>query len=551
MNSKFNLENLFSPLHTCEASTIEFCKLLNVNVTKTTLKKDLVEHPNYPSLLSISDVIKTYGVDSVSIKTDFKNLVTFNTPFIAHTSSTKNTHLTFSVVKKIDQDTVDIFNPSIRLYEKLSINNFERIFKGVVLLAEKEEISGEFNFKEKSRIELQKKVYSFLLAYIIPILTLIYLLQSILNKQQFTLYNILFTLLSLLGSAICVLLLLYEIDQQNPILKEACQINSKANCSAILNSKASKLFGISWSIIGSTFFGGMLLSILTVGSLNIDVFILLAWLSILSLPYIFFSIYYQYKIAKQWCVLCLAIQMILFLLFLCSYFGNILINPFRLKEAYTIFMGVGVSFSFVWLSLMLLIPALVKAKLTRIKTIELQKFKHDNFVFENLLKKQKYIPDLANSLGLIIGNPNAKHTITKICNPYCGPCRRAHPMVEELMTNNTNIKLQLIFSVEEGHDNYFIDTVILFLSIASKSNQSLLIQALHDWYSGKFTNYNEFAKYYNEYLPESKTLFKRQTLEMRQWCIQNEIFATPTFFVNGCQLPNLYTVADLKYFFWD
>ncbi|PUZ22809.1 hypothetical protein DCC81_20505 [Chitinophaga parva] len=35
---------------------------------------------------------------------------------------------------------------------------------------------------------------------------------------------------------------------------------------------------------------------------------------------------------------------------------------------------------------------------------------------------------------------------------------------------------------------------------------------------------------------------------MNKWCIDNEITYTPTFFINGHQLPPNYGVSDLKYF---
>jgi protein-disulfide isomerase len=35
---------------------------------------------------------------------------------------------------------------------------------------------------------------------------------------------------------------------------------------------------------------------------------------------------------------------------------------------------------------------------------------------------------------------------------------------------------------------------------------------------------------------------------MKDWCSKTEIQFTPTFFINGYQLPSNYSVNDLKYF---
>ncbi|HEY2722735.1 MAG TPA: hypothetical protein VGI82_13465 [Chitinophagaceae bacterium] len=40
---------------------------------------------------------------------------------------------------------------------------------------------------------------------------------------------------------------------------------------------------------------------------------MISWLNIFALPYTLFSVYYQWKVAKQWCILCLAVQGLLLL----------------------------------------------------------------------------------------------------------------------------------------------------------------------------------------------------------------------------------------------
>ncbi|MGF7230552.1 DsbA family protein, partial [Arachidicoccus sp.] len=35
---------------------------------------------------------------------------------------------------------------------------------------------------------------------------------------------------------------------------------------------------------------------------------------------------------------------------------------------------------------------------------------------------------------------------------------------------------------------------------------------------------------------------------MYRWCNKEGVMTTPTFFVNGHRLPEMYSVADLKYF---
>lgn len=59
------------------------------------------------------------------------------------------------------------------------------------------------------------------------------------------------------------------------------------------------------------YFVGGFISLLVAGSQAINVLYVLAWLNVLTLPYTLFSVYYQWKVARQWCVLCLTVQGIL------------------------------------------------------------------------------------------------------------------------------------------------------------------------------------------------------------------------------------------------
>src|SRR6202000_2271777 len=83
----------------------------------------------------------------------------------------------------------------------------------------------------------------------------------------------------------------------------------------VLQSKASHIGGISWSAIGFTYFTGSLLFQLFAGMINPVALSLLAWINLAALPYVLFSVFYQWRVARQWCVLCLSVQVLLVLQF--------------------------------------------------------------------------------------------------------------------------------------------------------------------------------------------------------------------------------------------
>jgi len=104
---------------------------------------------------------------------------------------------------------------------------------------------------------------------------------------------------------------------------------------------------------------------------------------------------------------------------------------------------------------------------------------------------------------ILIGNPNAKHTTVKVCNPYCGPCA------------------------------------------AAQKNETLTTKSLDDWYLPKEKNYEIFAAKY----PLNGEIEKQgeKISLMKEWCEKTKIQFTPTFFIDEYQMPTEYKLTDLQY----
>ncbi|WP_447641156.1 MULTISPECIES: vitamin K epoxide reductase family protein [Chitinophagaceae] len=539
------IQRLLNPLGNSEAVTIQLCRALAVSVTATTIRKQLEVHPDYPSLMSISDVLKNIGINNISPKNTTVKTDAFETPFIAQISlvieGVKSRY--FCVITKNDDEQISFIHPIELKETTLSLFEFEKICTKNVLLIEKSETSGEKEYtkhlKEEKRIILTK----FLCIAAIPILTLIACIICFINFGVSSVSSIVYTLVTLAGAIFGTLLLWYEMDKHNPALQQICVGGKKTNCDAILSSDASKIFGISWSVIGLTYFAGSLISMLVTGVYNIPNLSILAWLNVLALPYIIFSLYYQSKIAKQWCVFCLATQAILVLQFIVALLGGFhLAARFHISDIFTIF----VSFTIFFLILCLLLPALNKEKENKQNKHKLQKLKHDPQIFQTLIAKQKIITESTDGLGIVLGNPNAPHKLIKVCNPYCGPCSEAHSEIEYLMENNTDIQIQIIFTATDDDNDLSTHPVKHLLAIAAKNNEQETKKALNDWYLADKKDYETFAVKYP--MSDDLKLQSEKVKAMSEWVNITEIAFTPTFFINGYQLPEQYSVADLKYF---
>ncbi len=407
---------------------------------------------------------------------------------------------------------------------------------GVALLAEKNEQSGEEELE-------QNKKQDRIAFYRIPILILslaILLFTAILPFETATVSIAVPFLLKLAGVVVCSLLLWYEIDRNNPFLQKVCNSTKATNCNAVLQSNAAKLFGvISWSEIGFFYFAGGLLFVLLRNEASL---VLLAWLNILALPYTVFSVVYQWRVTKQWCPLCLAIQALLALE--AFYFIGVgHLQQFAVAEIVPAFV---LAFLLPVTAWYFVKPLLVKNKEAEEFKNRFYRIKNDSRIFEALLEKQKKITIAPDGLGIRLGNPDATHTIVKVCNPYCGPCAKAHPDMHSLLHNNPNLAVQIIFTPAADEKDYRNKPVKHLLAVAEKQNEQLTEQALDSWYMADKKDYDLFAAKY----PMNGEL-KQQDAKvdaMYNWCNEMKIEFTPTFFVNGYQLPENYTVKDLNNF---
>ncbi|MFL9485009.1 vitamin K epoxide reductase family protein [Chitinophagaceae bacterium LWZ2-11] len=521
-------------------------KTLNIKVSQTTLKKEIEEHPDFTSLISISDVLRNYHVDNIAAKFDPDKLLTVPIPFITQIKGQNTNKLFFTLVNKIDENSVFFFDPEKHKWVVLSLEAFIKLYRGVVLLAEPDKDAGEKDYSQKIYLEKRNRLIQYLIALCIPFIVLAMGIVSLLQNGLNALLPFTFSLLTLSGCFIGTLLVWYEIDQYNPALQQICSAGKKVNCGAVLNSKKSKIWGISWSAIGFSYFMGELLLLLFLGINNDATLCQISWLNVLAVPYIFFSIYYQWKIAKQWCILCLSIQALLILQLTVALIGKWHALLSLSNITYALVWPTITAFAIPSIFLALLIPALQKTKENKRNKNELQRLKHDAQIFDALLTKQKNITKSTNGLGIFLGNPDAAYKIIKVCNPYCSPCAKAHEPMEELLDNNSNVQVQIIFTATNKEEDIRALPVKHLMAIAEKKDEVMTKKALDDWYRADEKNYDAFAAQY----PMNGELenIGEKLDAMDQWCKDAEISFTPTFFINGHQLPNIYSVNDLKYF---
>jgi len=540
--------NIFNQYENDSNVVIQFLKKHQIKVTGQTVDETLQQHPDYPSILSISDSLKKWGVNNVTIKVVPEKLAELPFPCIVHAKNES-----FIILDAVDQTQVHYTNGKGKT-KSMSLDDFLKTWSGVVLLAEAEEHAGEKNYKANVWKERTTALFSLGLLALPFILGVFAITNSALfgiSKDYIWGFSLLI-LLKAFGVVVSVLLLWYEIDKSNPLLQRICTTGKKVNCNAILSSRMSQVFSwLSWSEVGFFYFAGGLLALLFAGSQISSVLIVLACVNILVLPYTIWSVFYQWRIAKQWCMLCLAVQGILVVEFLVAWQSGIL-GALQISSVFWIEI---IPSFLIPLAPAFLLPAAIwyavkpqfwAAQQGKRDFRQLQRIKYSSETFQALLQRQKQVPAHTKNLGITLGHPQAKMHLIKVCNPYCGPCAYAHKLIDELMENNP-VSMQIIFTVTNDEKDFRALPVKHLLAIAERNDESLTQKALDDWYGAKEQNYEVFAAQY----PISKEELDKQASKieaMKEWCDEVEIAYTPTIFVNGHQLPDAYWVEDLKYF---
>lgn len=537
--------------------TEKLIELLNIKISNTTLTKEIEEHPNYPSLLSISDILNNYGVENIGIKFDITKMASLPVPIVTQLEGLQSNLLFFTVVKEIRENTIILYDPEKHKWAELSFEEFKYRCSRVALLVEARENAGEPNYKSKRKEEKKSAMINYTKIFGIPLIVALGVLITLIDEGLKGLLPIVYCLITLIGTGVSALLLFYELDIHNPLLQQICSSGKKVNCGTVLRSKGSKIFGVSWSSIGFGYFMGTILLLLVLGISNPLALYITSWINSIAVLYVIFSIYYQWQVAKQWCVLCLSVQAILLLQLIIGIGGGWhQLSDFHTSVSLFI-LPIITSFAIPFVFTSILLPALKQAKQSKRNFNELQKLKHNKEVFETLLLKQKHLKENPDGLGILLGNHNASHKLIKVCNPYCTPCSKAHKPMEDLLENNSDIQIQILFTASNKEGDIKAPPAKHLLAIAEKNNETLTKKALDDWYLAKTKDYESFALKY----PMNGELKKQEAKidAMKNWCDDAVISYTPMFFVslknsedgsvNFYQLPEIYNVADLKYFF--
>ncbi|UTA68047.1 cysteine peptidase family C39 domain-containing protein [Emticicia sp. 21SJ11W-3] len=507
----------------------ELLRVINVSVTNATLTETLRSHPGYPGIGSLSDALSEFNVENGVFRLSRQQLAEIENPFIAHTTVNNGY---FVLVISQNSNTISLYNPAKGFYNQTP-EEFYKVWSGYVLIAEPDENSGEKDYRLKRRVSLLNTLRIPTIV-ILALLVLVTGIASFEGSLPWLFYAYTFTKTA--GTFVSVLLVINQYGKVSAFLNKICHISQKSDCASVIFSPSARILRVfTWSEVGLLYFAGGLFTI-AIAKHIAESLPYLQMLTVVALPFTFWSIYTQWRVIRQWCTLCLITQALLIIEFLLVLSMNHqAVIHVSVKGLSAIFSGFG-SVLLVWLVVK---PILVNATRGGKSAAELNIFKRNSEVFRVLLYQQPRIAELPEDIGAIhLGNPDAGHTVTLVANLFCKACSSKFLELEKIARSSADVNFRIIFltsfqSPEQQH-------LALYVLHLPPNGQ---MEAIKSWYEKDNTDPVDFGRS----LSASKTEKARMYLERQNvWCEINRIKTTPTLFFDNYLVPEMYSLKDLK-----
>lgn len=472
----------------------------------------------------------------------------FNLPFISFLSFDRKQYL--ALVDNISEDSISYHTTQGKNIE--NINSFFSKYTGLSLLFF---IDNKHDNSKQDRwliSFLNTFIYLIKSNYIALVFTiLIFLIAAYFSSVTGNFVNILIFALKVCGLLISYSLIAHKFNQDSSFVSSFCHSN-KSDCEFVIDNDASNKFLniIDWSYLGLLYFMGTTFYLFLECNDFTNTISVLFYFNIPCIVFSIYSLWYQMVKTKKYCYFCLGTLVVFFLEFVAlSYHYNFLLPRFN-------FLSLSICFTAGALVLFVMINYFNSRQQYYKYRERFNDIKYDLHTFNGLLASEE-IFEFGNYDDILrFGNYNSINEITLITNPFCAPCIQVHQQIEELLSENDNFLINILFSVSPSKDNksprYKIAKTIV--QLYKDKGRDYAYKALNKWYLNQTSyNYNyetwkSIIDLNNEYDDNyNNDHIDKILLDYENLCDANMIKYTPTVFFNGYRLPRFYNVTDLKY----
>jgi len=493
-------------------------KLIGRKSSLNEIREILLKNPLFPNIGAFTSLLSELNINNKIGRININQINQLEPHFVAQLFNEG-----LVIVSQITDHKIKYYNAKNGWVEG-NLDEFNRSWNGIVVLFDTSKPKKEKNKKRIMNLRTP-------IAIGIPLAFILYLIID-----DFVFEN-LFLITKTLGVTIGLILSHMEISIMSD--SKFCQIksSSKVNCRNVLDSKAAKITSyISLSDIGLVYFLSTLIYILLpeIGLSDTQNSSIIAYLSIFSMPFIFYSVYEQYKL-RVWCTLCLAIVLILLLEGIGSLclINNILIINYITPVLSLIFVFI----------IIIIFWSLFKNKFEeyyKFKYIYYQYFriKNNPEIFETLLDKESTVNLELLKYNLLLFDNLSINKIFLVINPYCEYCGKEF---NELYNFKENYKFgaSLIFSPSRNSQ-----ITLILIELYYKLSENDFLDMLKKWFE---TKDEELLKTGYPITISDKAIITFE--DHSEWCRNNKIMSTPKVLYKNRYLPDIYSISDIQRFF--
>lgn len=508
-----------------------YLKKENITINFEELKFQLLSHPSYPGLHSITGVLSHFNIDhgAYEVPKDQETLQHLPNNFITLTSNNGQ----FIWVTKDKRKNRFKINYGNNKSKTVTSQEFLDQWESIVLALDTD---GKVHPKKEASTKIFKWVF---------------LISAVLIVGSFFptdagLSKLVHFMLSAIGILISILIVNHELGFHSVLVDKFCTTTKFTDCQSILNSNGAMVTKfLKLSDLCLIYFVSLILLGLNT-SLFIGTYSSLFLISFLALPVVVYSVFYQGFVIKKWCPLCLMVVSVLLAQSTVSIFtmNRILTDGIALKGLLAIFL-VFICITSFWI---LAKPYLLEWFDLKKQKIEYHRFRRNFDLFRALLLKEKPTNTALESKvenEIMLGNRKAFLNIVVVTNPSCYYCSSAHGEIEKILEKNAND----------------ISVTIRFCALKKKDGSYLVAERLLEMHNGEFppdqfkeslreayrTNM-EIEKWLLKWGKPSSKSYRSVLSEQEKWCSTNGINFTPAILINGRLYPKEYKRTDLSYF---
>jgi len=503
----------------------KFLRLFRYRIDKNDFSLSYRTHPKYPNITAISETFDQYGVDSTLAEVPKNMLRKLPVRFIGLLQMDDVLQTVFVHKRKTGKLFVTSSENQKKQYTE---KQFLDVWTGIVLGVTENTSSSDDIAIQGNR----KKMYYGLLSFL-----LILLLFSF-KQLWFSPLIFLYFLLSSFGLYLNYLILKKKIGLDSNNFNKLCSTVKKSSCDNILFNDERLLLNLGFNDLSLIYF--VFTFFISFFILQFDLSGQIFNITLLSVPILFYSIYYQIVRLKSICVICLQISLIVIVQLLIS--GSI--NNFTI--------GLEIQ-KFSVLSLILSIVALIWVMLKE-KVLILEDLQSTFTDYHRLIRSEKIFNVLGEEYGgaeinyksispfILRQKDHNKNQILLILSSKCSGCRLAYSNLKKIMTYfGEELNVYLIFDLR----NTPIDVKKVFSRLIQINEASKLdaTKALDDWFLHRSS-----TKLWQDKWGEYNSNISDTIKTHNQFLTKNKLYQSPKIFFNEKELSGFYTVKDLIYF---